>query len=262
MAYETLLLDVRDGVAHLTLNRPDQANGISLALAREFLDATLEIAADQRVRAVLLSGSGARFCGGGDVKEFAAHADDLPQHLRRVISYLHPAVELLVRGDAPVVAGVQGSAAGAGLGLAASADIVIAGESTKFVMAYTAIAVTPDGASSWFLPRLVGVRRALELTLMNRPLSAAEALEWGLVTKVVPDDDVAHEAAAVAERLAHGPTRAFAGAKRLIHESLESSFEEHLAREAEWMVRSARTTDAAEGMAAFVEKRAPEFRGN
>jgi 2-(1,2-epoxy-1,2-dihydrophenyl)acetyl-CoA isomerase len=262
MAYENLLLEVRDGVAHLTLNRPDQANGINIGMARDLMDATLAIAGDDRVRAVLLAGAGARFCGGGDVKEFAAQGGDLPQHLRRVIAYLHPAVESLVRGDAPVVAAVQGSAAGAGMGLAAAADIVIAGESTKFVMAYTAIAVTPDGASSWFLPRLIGVRRALELTLTNRPLSAAEALEWGLVTNVVPDEDVASEATAVAERLAQGPTRAFAGAKRLIHESLESSFEEHLAYEAEWMTRSARTADAAEGIAAFAEKRAPDFRGN
>jgi 2-(1,2-epoxy-1,2-dihydrophenyl)acetyl-CoA isomerase len=261
MAYETILLDVRDGVAHLTLNRPDAANGISVGLARELMDATLEIAGDDRVRAVLLTGAGARFCGGGDVKEFAAHADDLPRHLRAVIAYLHPAIESLVRGDAPVIAGVQGSAAGAGLGLVGASDIVIAGESAKFVMAYTAIAVTPDGSSSWFLPRLVGVRRALELTLTNRPLSAAEALDWGLVTRVVPDDDVAGEAAALAERIAQGPTRAFAGAKRLIHESLESSFEEHLAHEAEWMAQISRTDDAVEGMAAFVEKRAPEFQG-
>jgi 2-(1,2-epoxy-1,2-dihydrophenyl)acetyl-CoA isomerase len=143
----------------------------------------------------------------------------------------------------------------------AAADIVIAGESAKFVMAYTAIGVSPDGASSWFLPRLVGVRRALELTLTNRALSAHEALEWGLVTKVVPDDDVQAEAADLAARLAKGPTRAFAGAKRLIHESLQSTFETHLALEAELIVSGGATHDAAEGMRSFVEKRPPEFRG-
>ena len=259
--YETLLLDVRDGVAHLTLNRPDNANGINLALARDLFHATLALADDSRVRSVLLTGSGARFCGGGDVKEFAGHADDLTPHLRAILAYLHPAVERLVRGDAPVVTAVQGSAAGAGMGLVGASDIVIAGESAKFVMAYTAIGVTPDGASSWFLPRLVGLRRVVELTLTNRPLSAAEALEWGLINKVVPDDDVQVEAAVLATRLAAGPTRAFGGAKRLLNESLESTFETHLALEAELIASGGQTHDAVEGMTAFVEKRAPEFSG-
>jgi 2-(1,2-epoxy-1,2-dihydrophenyl)acetyl-CoA isomerase len=260
-SYDTLLLEVRDGVAHLTLNRPDNANAIGVALARELFAATRAIADDANARAVLLTGAGARFCGGGDVKEFAEHVDDLTLHLREVLAYLHPAVERLVRGDAPVVAAVQGSAAGAGIGLMSAADIVIAGESAKFVMAYTAIGLTPDGAASWFLPRLVGVRRALELTLTNRPLSAAEALDWGLITKVVPDDDVQAEAADLAARLAMGPTRAFGGAKRLIHESLQSTFETHLAHEADLIARRGSTKDAVEGMRSFVEKRPPEFRG-
>ncbi len=138
-----------------------------------------------------------------------------------------------------------------------ASDLVIAGESAKFVMAYTAIGVTPDGASSWFLPRLVGLRRAVELTLTNRPLSAPEALEWGLINKVVPDDEVQAEAAALATRLAAGPTRAFGGAKRLLNESLESTFETHLALEAELIARGGQTRDAVEGMTSFVEKRPP-----
>src|SRR3954453_21074143 len=145
--YETILLEVRDGVAHLTLNRPDAANGISLALARDLDAATTAIDGDAGVRAVLLTGAGARFCGGGDLKEFASHSNDLAQHLEQVLSFLHPAVERLVRGNAPVVAAVQGSAAGAGLGLVAAAETVVAGESPKFVMAYAAIGVAPDGSS-------------------------------------------------------------------------------------------------------------------
>jgi 2-(1,2-epoxy-1,2-dihydrophenyl)acetyl-CoA isomerase len=246
---ETIRLEVRDGVAHLMLHRPDAANGISLALARDLDAATRSIEHDAGVRAVLLTGAGARFCGGGDVKEFAAHAE-----------HLHPAVERLVRG-VPVVAAVQGSAAGAGLGLVAASDIVVAGESAKFVMAYTAIGVTPDGSSSWFLPRLVGLKRALELTLLNRPLSATEACDWGLITQVVPDADVADAGAALAATLAQGPTAAFRGAKRLLHGSLQARFEEHLALEAELIAAGGRTHDAVEGMRSFVEKRAPEFRG-
>jgi 2-(1,2-epoxy-1,2-dihydrophenyl)acetyl-CoA isomerase len=167
----------------------------------------------------------------------------------------------LVRGDAPVVAAVQGSAAGAGMGLVGASDVVIAGESAKFVMAYTDVGLTPDGASSWFLPRLVGLRRALELTFTNRVLSAAEALEWGLLTSVVPDDQLAAEAEAVATRLAKGPTLALAAAKRLLHTSLESTLESHLAREAEEIAAASGRADGAEGIAAFVEKRAPTFRG-
>jgi 2-(1,2-epoxy-1,2-dihydrophenyl)acetyl-CoA isomerase len=260
MAYETIQLDVREGVAHLTLNRPDAANGINLALARDLMDASFAITADDRVRAVLLTGAGARFCGGGDLKSFVGQ-DHLPTHLRQILGPLHVAIAQLVRGDAPIVSAVQGSAAGAGIGLVGASDIVVAGESAKFVMAYTGVGLTPDGASSWFLPRLVGLRRAVELTLTNRVLSAAEALDWGLITTVVPDGDVFDEAAAAAARLAAGPTRALAAAKRLLHTSLEDTFESHLAREAEEIAAASARRDGHEGIASFVDKRPPQFRG-
>src|SRR5204863_8876932 len=165
------------------------------------------------------SGNGARFCGGGDIKNFAEHPDDLARHLRGFLPSLHTAITMLVRGDAPVVAAVHGSAAGAGLGLVAASDLVVAGSSTKFVMAYTGVGLTPDGSSSWFLPRLVGLRRALELTFTNRVLSAAEALDWGLISQVVPDDELHDTAAKLATRLAAGPPLALAAAKRLLHTS-------------------------------------------
>ena len=142
-----------------------------------------------------------------------------------------------MRGDAPVVAAVQGSAAGAGMGLVGASDLVVAGESAKFVMAYTGVGLTPDGSSSWFLPRLVGLRRALELTLTNRVLCAAEALDWGLITQVVPDDDVHAEAGALAAQLAAGPdARARRRRSASLHTSLEDTLETHLAREAEAIV--------------------------
>jgi 2-(1,2-epoxy-1,2-dihydrophenyl)acetyl-CoA isomerase len=260
MTGDNVLLEVRDGIAHLTLNRPEAANGINDGLAQDLLAATTAISLDDRVRVVLLSGNGARFCGGGDVKAFAALGDDLAANIRGLIPALHTAIALLVRGDAPVVAAVHGSAAGAGLGLVGASDLVVAGESTKFVMAYTGIGLTPDGSSSWFVPRLVGVRRALELTLTNRVLSADEALDWGLITKVVPDADVHAEAEALAASLADGPRGALAAAKRLVHTSLEETLETHLAREADAIVAASSTADAAEGLAAFVEKRAPDYR--
>ena len=140
----------------------------------------------------------------------------------------------------PVVAAVQGSAAGAGIGLVGASDLVFAGESAKFVMAYTGIGVTPDGSSSWFLPRLVGLRRALELTFTNRVLTAAEALDLGIITSVLPDDQLQSEAATIATHLAAGPTRALGGAKRLLHASLESTLESHLAVETAEITRVGR----------------------
>ena len=256
-AYETIDLEVRDGVAHLTLNRPDAANGINLELASDLLDATLEISANPAARVVLLTGAGPRFCAGGDLKSFAG-LTDLPSHLRSILTRHHAAIVNLVRGDATVVAAVQGSAAGAGLGLVGAADLVVSGESTKYLSAYTGVGLTPDGSASWFLPRLVGLRRALELTLTNRVLSAAEALEWGLVTQVVPDDQLTEASEALAAQLAAGPSRAFAAAKRLLHTSFEETLEQHLAREAE-TIAAASQLDGVEGVRAFVEKRQAVF---
>jgi len=257
-AYDTIDLDVRDGVAHLTLNRPDAANGINLELAQDLMEATLAIAADPTARVVLLTGAGKMFCGGGDVKGFADR-DDLPTYLRETLGPLHVAITNLVRGDAPVVAAVQGSAAGAGMGLVGASDLVVAAESAKFVMAYTGVGLTPDGSSSWFLPRMVGLRRALELTFTNRVLTAAEALEWGLISQVAPDVQLLDDAGALAARLATGPARALAAAKRLLHTSLEETLESHLAREAEAISAASGTPEGVEGIAAFVEKRKPVF---
>jgi 2-(1,2-epoxy-1,2-dihydrophenyl)acetyl-CoA isomerase len=261
MPYETIEFDVHDSVAHVMLNRPDAANGVNLQLAQDLLAVTLAIKADPSVRAILITGAGPRFCAGGDVKMFA-EASELPTRLREILTPFHAALTNLVRSDRPVVAAVQGSAAGAGMGFVGAADLVVAGESTKFLMAYTAVGLTPDGSSSWFLPRLVGLRRALELTFTNRVLSAPEALEWGLVNRVVPDDEVASAGEALAAQLAAGPTGSLGGAKRLLHGSLEATLETHLAREADEVSLAATRAESAEGIAAFVEKRAPNFRGD
>jgi 2-(1,2-epoxy-1,2-dihydrophenyl)acetyl-CoA isomerase len=254
----TVALTVGDGVARVTLDRPDAANAINLELAEDLLRVATEVAGRDDVRAVLLRGSGARFCAGGDVKAFAIEPD-LRAHLRAVTAALHPAIAALVELDAPVVAAVQGSAAGAGLGLVAAADLVGAAASARFVMAYTGIGLSPDGSSSWFLPRLVGHRRAVELTLTNRVLDAGEARDWGIVTTVVPDDDLEHQAEQLARTLAAGPTRAYGAATRLLRESVRSSLRDHLALEAETIAALASTDDAREGLAAFVQKRKPKF---
>ncbi|MEY2477998.1 MAG: 2-(1,2-epoxy,2-dihydrophenyl)acetyl-CoA isomerase [Actinomycetota bacterium] len=256
-------LAVDSGIARLELNRPDAANTIDLdmAVALEGAVAAL-VAQGDAVRAVLLTGAGARFCGGGDVGAFARQDPAaLPDLLADITAHLHPAVEQLVGLDAPVVAAVQGSAAGAGLGLVLAADLVVATRSAKFVMAYTGIGLSPDGSSSWFLPRIVGLRRAVELTLTNRVLTANEALEWGIVTTVVDDGELAGAADALVARLAAGPTRAYGRAVRLLRAAGDASLADHLEAERRELAASGATVDGAEGIAAFAAKRPPDFTG-
>ncbi len=253
-----------DGVARLTLNRPDAANAIDLTLARALADAATELARSDSLRAVLLTGRGDRFCGGGDVRAFAAAASEgpeLPDRLSEIVGALHEAIEALDRLDAPIVTAVQGSAAGAGLSLVALSDLVLAGQSTKFVMAYTAIGLTPDGGSTWFLPRIIGLRRAVELTLTNRALSADEARDWGLVTRVVADAELMAEAEALVTKLAAGPTRSFGVAKRLLRDSVGTTLTDQLATEERELSAAGGREDAKEGVTAFAEKRPPMFRG-
>jgi 2-(1,2-epoxy-1,2-dihydrophenyl)acetyl-CoA isomerase len=260
---DPVLLEVdADGLARLTLNRPDASNALDLAMAEGLEDAVSSLSDDERVRAVLLTGAGARFCAGGDVRSFAAAGDDLDRALEAILRPLHTAVSRLASLGAPVVAAVHGSAAGAGLSLLAGADLVLAAESTKLVMAYTGIGLVPDGGSTWYLPRIIGLQRALDLALTNRVLSATEACEWGLVARVVADDALGDEALAVARSLAAGPTQALAGAKRLLRESLARDLYAQLAHESELMMIAGESDDGREGVAAFAEKRPPTFRGS
>lgn len=259
--FANLKFELRGNVAHLTLNRPQAANSLNLELARELMHAALSCDQDPAVRAVLLSGAGGTFCAGGDLKSFAAQGDALPYHLKEVTTYLHAAVSRFTRMDAPVIAAVHGSAAGAGLSLVCAADLVLAAESARFTMAYTWLALTPDGSSTYFLPRIVGLRRALELTLTNRMLSAEEAQQLGIVTRVVPDGDLPAAARALAEQLAAGPTRAFGSAKRLLHRGFNESLETQMELETRSIAELAASADGREGIKAFLEKRAAKFAG-
>ena len=191
MAYETISFDIADGVARLALNRPDAANAFNPALCRDLFDAA--IACDERddIRAVLLTGEGSMFSAGGDLKYFSAQGDGLGAALKEITGLLHAAVSRFAHMDAPVVGAINGMAAGAGFSLAAACDYAIAGTSTRFTLAYTAAGLSPDGSSTWFLPRLVGLRRARELMLTNRMLSADEARDMGIIDRVVPAADFA-----------------------------------------------------------------------
>lgn len=259
--YATLELDVRDGVAHITLNRPEAANALNLEMGQELLRAVLRCDEDSAVRAVLISGAGDVFCVGGDLKSFSEQGEHLPYHLKEVTTYLHAAVSRMARMDPPVVAAVHGAAAGAGMSLACACDLVLAAESARFTMAYSNAGLTPDGSSTYYLPRIVGLKRALELTLTNRQLSAREAMEWGIVTRVVPDEDLSEDAATLASQLAAGATKALGAAKRLLRSGCAETLETQMEHETQTIAHVARTSDAREGIAAFLEKRQAEFAG-
>lgn len=259
MQYSTLRFELVNRVARITLNRPDAANAVNADMARELAHAAIRCSEDRAVRAVILTGAGRMFSGGGDLKSFAAQGDALPSHLKEVAGNLHAAISRFVRMDAPLIAAVNGSAGGAGFSLCLFCDLVLAAQSAKFVLAYTRSGLTPDGGSTFFLPRIVGVRRALELALTNRALSAEEALAWGIVNRVVPDAALQGEADQLAAALAAGSTGAFGAAKRLLHHSLGESLETQMELEAQAIAAQARTPDSREGIAAFVAKRPPRF---
>jgi len=196
-----------------------------------------------------------------DVKDFTDNLPKVGVLIKQLTTYLHGAVSRLCRSLKPVIMGVNGIAAGGGMSLALSGDLVVAAESAKFAMAYSKIAATPDGSSSYFLPRLIGLRRALELHYTNRVLSAKEALEWGLVNRVVPDAEFPQALAGLARELAQGPTLAFGGAKLLFHQSTQESLETQMELEAQAIARSGQTEDFKTGVTAFAQKKAAAFKG-
>jgi 2-(1,2-epoxy-1,2-dihydrophenyl)acetyl-CoA isomerase len=258
----TVLLDIEGGVATLRLNRPDKGNAIDERMAADLAEAATQIAERSDVRAVLITGNGPNFTVGGDLGLFADTArEQLPNRLRRMIDSYHLAIERLTGIDAPVVAAVRGGAGGGGLGLLYVADIVVAAEDARFALGYGALGLTADGGNTWFLPRMVGMRRAQELFLLNRRLTAQEALALGLVSRLEPDDAVEREAVSLAAKLASGPTRAYGAVRRMLRQSFETGLCDQLTAEKDSIVAASSTNDAQEGIAAFVAKRRPQFGG-
>jgi 2-(1,2-epoxy-1,2-dihydrophenyl)acetyl-CoA isomerase len=261
MSYDSLIFEVKDGVGLIRLNRPDDGNIINLEMAREMLDVALRCDEDPEVRAVVLTGNGKMFCAGGDLKAFAAQGERISHYLKEVTQVFHAVISRFNWMNAPVVGAINGTAAGGGFSLALTTDIAIAAESAKFTMAYTKIGLALDGGSSYFLARLVGLRRAKEMALLNPVLSARQALEWGLINQVVPDDQVLPAALEIARHLAKGPTLAFGAAKRLILSGATESLESQMEKESRAIAAMAGTVDGREGVAAFIGKRIPKFNG-
>ena len=261
MAYESIIYNIKDAVATITLNRPDAYNALNLALARDVFHAILEADEDREVRCLLITGAGKAFCAGGDVKDFADNPDRIGVLIKELTTYLHGAVSRLARAQKPVIMAVNGVAAGGGMSFALSGDLVVATESARFTMAYSKIAAPPDGSSSYFLPRMIGLRRALELHYTNRVLSAREAMEWGLINRVHPDAEFPSAVAALARELAQGPTLAFGRSKLLFHQSTQESLETQMELEAQAIAACGHTEDFRNGVLAFARKQPVTFKG-
>jgi len=261
MGYETLTFDVSDGIAVITLNRPEAANALDKTMAEDLFDVAVRCECDSAIRAAVLTATGDMFCAGGDLKAFSSQGDALPQFLMETATKLHSAITRFQYMDAPLTIAVNGTAAGAGFSIALSGDYVIAAEGARFVSAYTASGLTPDGSSTYFIAKHIGLLRAKELALTNRMLSAEEACDWGLVNKAVPPDALMEDAMAVAGRFAKGATKALGGAKRLLLDAYTASLESQLEAETQAIVAMGRTRDGVHGIRSFVAKEKPEFKG-
>jgi 2-(1,2-epoxy-1,2-dihydrophenyl)acetyl-CoA isomerase len=257
-----VLLDLEDGVAFLRLNRPEASNAMDVPLLKALFEALMRCRSEPRVRAVLITGEGPNFCTGGDVRTFAAKGDQLPDYIAEATTWLQNCASAIMRLQAPVITAVHGfSAGGGGFGLVCASDLVIAGESAKFLPGATRVGMAPDAGVTVTLSRIVGLRRAMEIALTNPTITAAEAKQLGLVTRVVPDERLLDEAKALARELGAGATRALAATKRLIWDGVGASVEERLPEEARTVAELSGTEDAREGLAAVLERRRPNFKG-
>ena len=262
MAGLTVGWEAADGVGRITLNRPESLNAWTADLGEELKALVEGEAADPAVRAVIVTGAGRAFSSGADLKAGFEPADDGRPDVRKELDQVyHPIIEGVRRLEKPVVAAVNGPAVGIGCSLALACDLVLAAESAFFQLAFVRIGLMPDGGSTLFVPAAVGKSRAFEMALLGERVPAAQAVEWGLANRVLPDDRLLLEADALAARLAAGPTAAHAAAKRALNAMLYPRMEEQLGLEAELQHGLARTRDFEEGVAAFVEKRTARFEG-
>ena len=261
MTYESMRLDVADGVAHLTLARPGHGNAIDTTFAAELNEVAIRCDEDDEVRCLLVDAEGRWFSTGGDLTGLGASREDAPAFVKRTTTLLHSALSRLARMAPPMIVAMQGGAIGAGACLPAAADFVLATEAVRFVSGYTAIGMTADGGLSWFLPRRVGTRAATDYLLRARTWSAAEAHQHGLVSEIVADDELAPRAAEFAAELSRGPTLAFGEIKNLLLSAWDHPLETQLELEARALARATRTHDGWHGIESGLAGRTPSFEG-
>jgi len=261
MNYENIIFEVKDGIAYITMNRPNSANAVNLEISRELMLAAIRCDEDPVIRAVVLTGAGKTFCVGGDLKFFTGCGDQISSVLKEITVYCNAAVSRFSRMQKPLITSVNGPAAGIGMSFALCGDMIIAAETASFVAAYTAAALSPDGGMTYILPRMIGLLKAKEIILTNRRLTAHEALNWGMINKLVPGAELMKETESLAKSFAKGPTRSLGMVKKLLNDCFSGTLETQMEQEARGVAEMARTKDGQEGMGAFVEKRRPVFIG-
>lgn len=257
---DSLIFSLEAGVATLRLNRPDVFNSVNKPLALAFQQHLRDCQKDETVRAVLITGTGRAFCAGQDLAEITG--PDSPEVAEIVEKHYNPIVELIRTLDKPVVAAVNGVAAGAGANLALACDIVVAKESASFIQAFSKIGLIPDSGGTYFLPRLIGQQRASALMMTGDKVSAAEAVQMGMIYKVFADESFDSEVAALVKKLANMPTKGLAYTKQLLNGTFNNNLTQQLRAEGDYQLRAGATTDYREGVAAFLEKRQPTFTGS
>lgn len=254
-----------NGIATLTMNRPEARNALSMEMRKQLNEALHDIETDASVRCVVLRGAGDHFMAGGDVKGMGESIKQSPEAIRKEfilrIHDLHPIMFVMRRMPKPIIASCKGAAAGAGVSIALACDLVIASEDAFFTLAYCKIGTSPDGSSSFHLPRAVGIKKAMEMALLGDRISAQAAQDMGMINFVVASDQLEAETEKLATRLAKGPTHVYGNTKALFYRSLESEFESQLQAEAEYFADCASRADFREGVTAFIEKRDPVFTG-
>ncbi len=258
---EPLLVTIDGSVATLTLNRPAVGNAIDLPLAQALMRAAIRCDQDDSIRCVVLTGAGRLFCAGGDLSSFASAGDQVSAFLSELAGTLHIAISRLQRMEKPLLVLVNGPAAGAGLSLSLIGDIVIAARSAHFTAAYGSVGLSPDGGMSWLLPRLIGLRRAQEMIIANRRVSAEEGAAIGLITRMVEDADLSSAGAEARLTLTSAATRAVGAARNLLLDSFDGPLEAHLDRETRRIASSGATRDCREGVSAYLARRRPDFTG-
>ena len=256
-----VLVEIDEGIGRMRLNRPKVLNAFDLTLAAGMMDAVERFKADSSVRVIVISGEGRGFVAGGDLMTFKNAGADSPVAARRLIPPIHDVLKLLTALPIPVIASVHGPVAGAGVSLTLACDLVIASDDANFTMAYSKVGTSPDVGATWSLPRVVGLRKAMELTLLSEKIDAHEALRLGIVNRVVPAGELVEETTKLARRVAIGATHAYGQSKKLLISAFDRTLTEQLDAEVDSFASCAATADFQEGISAFFEKRSAKFLG-